>query len=188
METTQTPKEKKFNFKDFIEKVIFVYTGKISISFYITIILGLVIYAFFNLKEFALYIWEAHTLTSKTAMLTFVELIDMSMVAHLGIMVVKGSYNSFVSKDHAYANEIIGSGLLKVKMKTSLINIVAVSLLQKAILVDSTGWNELFKIGFIYSLFLLGAVVLEHVDYFHLKSAFLYEHSLNKTEEEQKTH
>ena len=172
---TSTPKPEVFNFKKFIEKVIFVYSGKIAISFYITIILGLVIYAFFNLKEFVFYIWEAHSLDSKTAMLTFIELIDMSMVAHLGIMVVKGSYNSFVSKDHAYSSEKMGSGLLKVKMKTSLINIVAVSLLQRAILIDSTTWTELLKIGFIYSLFLVGAIVLQKVDYSHLKSEFLYE-------------
>ena len=185
---TITKKYNDFNFKSFIEKVIFVYSGKIAVSFYVTILLGLVIYAFFNLKEFFSYILEIHTLDSKTAMLYFIELIDMSMVAHLGIMVVKGSYNSFVSKDHAYAHEKIGSGLLKVKMKTSLINIVAVSLLQRAIMVDATGWSELLKIGFIYALFLIGALVLEHVDYSHLKSELLYEHPLSKIEEEEKKH
>ena len=185
---------KKFKTKELTEKVIFVYASKILVSFYAIILCGLVIYAYFNLKEFADYAINAisHDFTSKDAMVTFIELIDMAMIANLGIMIVKGSYNSFVSKAHAYANENIGSGLLKVKMKTSLINVVGVSLLQKAVLVDATSWDTFLKLGFVYILFLGGAYILEYVDYHHIKSESLYPeiHPKKHTEKEleNKTH
>ena len=181
---------KKFKPKDFTEKVIFVYASKILVSFYTIILFGLLIYAYFNLKEFAEYAINAfsHSFTSKDAMVTFIELIDMAMIANLGIMIVKGSYNSFVSKKHKYSNENVGSGLLKVKMKTSLINVVGVSLLQKAVLVDITTWETILKLGFIYSLFLVGAYVLEYVDFKHIKSEFLYPEKHNETTSENKTH
>jgi uncharacterized protein (TIGR00645 family) len=170
---------KNFNLKKFAEQIIFVYSGKILASFYLIILFGLIVYAFFNIEEFLFYVIKAPTLNSKTAMLTFIELIDMSMVAGLGVMIAKGSYNSFVSKEHVHSGENIGSGLLKVKMKTSLITIVGVSLLQKVILIEANPncipWDELFKIGFVYSLFLGGALVLQGVDYFHLKSVALFE-------------
>ena len=188
-------KEKPFSMKGFTEKVIFEYAGKILVSFYAIILLGLVVYAFFNIKEFADYVISAlkdREFTSKNAMVTFIELIDMAMIANLGIMIVKGSYNSFVSKKHKYANENIGSGLLKVKMKTSLINVVGVSLLQKAVLADQTEWTTFFKLGFVYVLFLGGAYALEYADFMHLKSESLYpehkEREKEKENEENKIH
>lgn len=186
MEITPAPnKTRRFNFKQTTEKVIFVYSAKILISFYAIILMGLVVYAFFNIKEFADYLASAitdHGFTSKNAMVTFIELIDMAMIANLGIMIVKGSYNSFVSKKHQYANENIGSGLLKVKMKTSLINVVGVSLLQKAVLVDQTSWEIFLKLGFVYTLFLMGTYALEYADYKHLKAEAKYpEHAIKET-------
>ena len=176
----------KFNFKKFVEKIIFVYAGKILVSFYAVILFGLFVYAFFNLKEFADYTINAISnkdFTSKNAMVTFIELIDMAMIANLGVMIIKGSYNSFVSKAHQYANENVGSGLLKVKMKTSLLNVVGVSLLQRAVLVDSTSWEAFLKLGFVYVLFMGGIYALEYADFNHLKSESLYPESKEKEKE-----
>lgn len=140
--------------------------------FYIVLFMALVVYAYFDLLEFVEYILHLHTLNKSTAMLTFIELIDMTMIANLGKMIITGSYNSFVSKKHGYQNENISSGLLKVKMSTSLVGVTAIALLQRSVETDSHGdllvsWDTLYKLGFIHGLFLFASVILEVVDYLH---------------------
>jgi len=143
--------------------------------FYVIIFISLLFYAYFDIHEFIeQYIYKFKTMDKNFAMLTFIELIDMTMIANLGKMVITGSYNSFVSKLHGYKNENISSGLLKVKMSTSLVGVTAIALLQKCFIVDKfgnliTSWDTLYKLGFVHALFLLASVVLEIVDYLHEK-------------------
>lgn len=103
------------------------------------------------------------------AMLTFVELLDMAMIANLGKSIITGSYNSFISKNHGYANENITSGMLKVKTATSLVGITAIALLSKSIVMDiaAVGWGTLYKLAFIHGVFLTSSLVLAYVDYLH---------------------
>lgn len=155
--------------RKFIEKIIF-NSGYAALSFYLVIELSLLVYAFFNIKEFLHYVYHVNEINSKVAMLTFIELIDMGLIAGLGVMMIKGSYCSFVNKEHDYQHECISSGFLKVKMKTSLITIVAIHLLQYSVFVENTTWDVLLKIGFIYGSFVVGGLVLELIDYIHLKS------------------
>lgn len=164
---------KKTKIQKVLEKIIFFSRWVLPIS-YLVLFGGLLVYLYFNVKEFVEYVSNIQHYDKNSAMLTFVELIDVTMVANLGKMVITGSWNSFVSKDHGYKNENISSGLLKVKMSTSLIGVTGIALLQRAVEIDSKGnlltsWDTLYKLGFIHGLFLIGSVVLEIVDYFHEK-------------------
>jgi uncharacterized protein (TIGR00645 family) len=156
-----------------VEQILF-NTRWLLIPFYIVLIFALIVYAWFDVMEFVHYIngliRSHHEVDKTVAMLTFIELIDMAMIANLGKMIITGSYNSFVSRDHGYKNENISSGMLKVKMATSLIGVTSIGLLQRSVNVVKIDWTELYKLAFIHCLFLLGAIVLELVDYFHSKS------------------
>jgi len=127
---------------------------------------------------------HATEMNKEVAMLTFIELIDMTMIANLGKMMITGSYNSFVAKDHGYKNENMSSGLLKVKMTTSLVGVTSISLLSKSIDVDLVSWDTLDKLLVIHGAFLLGSIVLEVIDYLHVKSE-LYEDQHEEAEEKR---
>jgi uncharacterized membrane protein YqhA len=43
------------------------------------------------------------------------------MIANLVKMIITGSYHSFVDKEHGFKGENANSGMLKVKISTSLI-------------------------------------------------------------------
>ena len=52
--------------------------------------------------------------------------VDIVMIANLVKMIITGSYNSFVSKKHDDENEKVSSGMLKVKMSTSIMGVSAI--------------------------------------------------------------
>ena len=138
---------------------------------------ALAIYMIVDVKEFIHYAQHFKTLSKESATLTIIEMIDLAMIAALCKMIITGGYNSFVSKSHGYPDENIGSGLLKIKMATSLIGVTSISLLAKSINlsvlnpnVPPISWDELYKLGFIHILFLVGAIVLSFVDHLHLKT------------------
>ncbi len=120
-----------------------------------------------DIREFIHYAQHFNDLSTDLATLSFIEMIDLAMIAFLGKMIITGGYNSFVSKDHGYKNENIGSGLLKVKIATSLVGVTAIALLKKSVVADEINWDMLFKVGYIHILFLIGAMVLSYVDTSH---------------------
>jgi uncharacterized protein (TIGR00645 family) len=143
-------------------------------SFYLVLIGCLIVYAYLDIKEFAEYIVNIKHVTKNTGMLTLIEVIDLTMVANLAKMVATGSWNSFISKDHPYKNENISSGLLKVKISTSMVGVISIALLQRSVEIDKfgnllTSWDTLYKLGFIDGLFLFSSIILEIVDYMHEK-------------------
>lgn len=151
-----------------IEKVIFG-TKWLLMPFYIVLALALLIYTYFDIKEFIEYMHHFKSLTKDAAMLTFVELIDMTMVANLGKMIITGSYNSFISKNHGNSGENVSSGMLKVKMASSMVGITSIGLLQKGIQVQGVSWDLLHKLAFVHIIFLASVIVLAVVDYLHEK-------------------
>ena len=80
------------------------------------------------------------------------------------------SYTSFVDKQHGFFGENASSGMLKVKMSTSLIGVTSIHLLQTFISTSSVNWDSLNKQLVIHSAFLLGALILAIIDFLHLKS------------------
>ena len=159
--------------KKVIEIIIF-NTKWLLIPFLLVLALALAVYTYFDIKEFIEYLLRIRRLNKESAMLTFVELIDITMIASLGKMIITGSYNSFVSKSHGVEGENISSGMLKVKMATSLVGVTAIALLQKSIDIYKVDWDTLYKLAFVHVIFLLSAIFLSVVDYLHLKSS-MYE-------------
>lgn len=174
--SNQPNKKTKNRFVKIIEKIIFA-TRWLLIPFYLILICALAIYMIVDVKEFIHYAQHFKFLSKEGATLTLIEMIDLAMIAALCKMIVTGGYNSFISKDHGYPDENVGSGLLKVKMATSLIGVTSIALLAKSINISvlnpnvpPISWDELYKLGLIHVLFLLGAVVLSYVDHLHLKT------------------
>lgn len=161
-------KEKKWPIK-FIEGVIF-NSKWLLIPFYLVLILALGVYTYFDVKEFVDYISNLHNIDKEGAMLVFIQLIDITMIANLGKMIITGSYNSFISKDHGEDGEKVSSGMLKVKMATSLVGVTGIGLLQKSLDVTKVDWDTLYKLGYVHIIFLFSAIFLELVDYLHEKS------------------
>lgn len=174
---------------EYIEKFLFG-SRWILIPFYIILFLSLIVYALVDIKEFVHYIERFSILSKETATLTVIEMIDLAMIAALGKMIITGGYNSFVSKDHGYKDENFGSGLLKVKMATSLIGVTSIALLSQSINISIVGgkiisMEDLYKLAIIHTLFLIGAVVLSFVDRIHFKNEIETEElklKLNKKE------
>lgn len=168
--------KRKSKFVYYVEKIIFA-TRWLLIPFYLILMGALAIYMIVDVKEFIHYAKHFSLLTKEGATLTLIEMIDLAMIAALCKMIVTGGYNSFISKDHGYKDENVGSGLLKVKMATSLIGVTSIALLAKSINISvlnpnakPISWDDLYKLGLIHVLFLLGALILAYVDYIHLKT------------------
>lgn len=169
--------------KKFIESVIFG-SKWLLLPFYLVLILTLAVYTYFDVQSFVEYLLHLNKMDKEGAMLTFIELIDIAMIANLGKMIITGSYNSFVSKTHGNDGENISSGMLKVKMATSLVGITSIGILQRSVKIQTAQWDELYKLAFVHGIFLISALILELVDYLHEKCELdkeRIEHSSHKS-------
>ncbi len=145
----------------FIESIIFK-SRFLLVPFYIGLIIGQVIYLISFIKILFLLILSLFHLEENESMIHVLQLVDAVMVANLIWMITNG-YQNFVNKIEADKSEKIGSGLLKVKMGSSLIGICLVDLL-----------SHYFKCGFIEKciilvIFLTSTLVLAYIDYLHKK-------------------
>jgi uncharacterized protein (TIGR00645 family) len=154
----------------YIEKVIFA-SKWILIFFYFKL--------FFTLLNLLyVFVVEGH-LTSDVLMNTL-EDVDIVMIANLVKMIITGSYNSFVSKDHSETTEKVSSGLLKVKMSTSIMGVSSIHLLKSFIeasdLHNPLGWEVIHKQLIIHGVFIVGAIALAVIDFLHVKSESFEKH------------
>lgn len=65
-----------------IENIIF-NTKWLLMPFYMILAMALAVYTYFDIKEFIEYIFRLGHIDKESAMLTFVELIDITMIANL---------------------------------------------------------------------------------------------------------
>jgi uncharacterized protein (TIGR00645 family) len=154
--------------KKYIEKTIFG-SKWLLIPFYLGLIIALVVYCTINLMEIGHLLLHFTSMTEEESMLMILKLVDMTMIANLVKMIITGSYNSFVDKHHQDESEKIGSGMLKVKMATSLIGVSSIHLLKTFLEVKEVGWDALLKLGFIHWSFLIGGLILAFIDNLHVK-------------------
>jgi uncharacterized protein (TIGR00645 family) len=98
------------------------------------------------------------------------EAVDIVMIANLVKMIITGSYNSFVDKSHGIDGEQVSSGLLKVKMSTSIIGVSSIHLLQTFINSENILNETIYKQLIVHGAFIVGALVLSYIDYLHCKS------------------
>ena len=107
-------------FKKMIETVIF--SSKwLLIPFYLKL--------FLTLGKLMYHFFSEGTLSNEDLMSTL-EDVDIVMIANLVKMIITGSYNSFVDKTHSEDAEKVSSGVLKVKMATSIMGVSSIHLLQ----------------------------------------------------------
>jgi uncharacterized protein (TIGR00645 family) len=130
----------------------------------------MVIYTFGYIGEVIHLIMNFRDLTREDLMLIILELVDVVMILNLVKMIITGSYNSFVDKSHGFTGENISSGMLKVKMSTSLIGVSSIHLLQTFINASAISWDELNKQMLIHGSFLVGSLILAIIDYLHEKA------------------
>lgn len=162
----------------YIENIIF-NVRWLLIPFYFGLIIALGAYV-------VSYFWEIYELISKpiphteTMMFTLLAFVDVVMVANLVKMIISGSYNSFVSKNHGFKNENISSGMLKVKMSTSIIGVSSIHLLQSFVNVNNVSWDNINKQLLIHGAFIIGAIAMIVIEYLHAKAEQI-EHSITKT-------
>lgn len=157
------------NPKKIIEDIIFGSRWTL-IPFYFILLMALIVYTWFDIKEFFEYIAHLGIISRETALITFIELIDITMIANLGVLIITGSYTCFVNRTHQREGEKISSGMLKVKMASSLVGVTAIQLLAKSLETESITWDSLHKLVFVHVTFLVSVLVLSVVDYLHEKS------------------
>lgn len=150
-----------------LEGIIF-NTKWILAIFYLGLIAVMVMYSFTYMKEVLHLIMETGVLTTDQMMLKILEVVDIVMVANLVKMIMTGSYNSFVSKNHSHQNENISSGMLKVKMATSMVGVSSIHLLRSFIGADKIGWPEVNKQLAIHGILLIGSLIFALIEFIHI--------------------
>lgn len=150
----------RITLKKIIEKIIF--SSKwLLIPFYLKLFYTLLILLYS-------FVIEGHL--SNEILLQTLEDVDIVMIANLVKMIITGSYNSFVSKEHTEQTENVSSGLLKVKMSTSIMGVSSIHLLKSFIEAPVLDWDTILKQVFIHGIFIVGAIVLAKIEYLHTKS------------------
>lgn len=146
--------------KHYIKTFIF-YSKWLVIPFLIKLFftLGVLLYHF---------VLENHI--SNEDLMTTLEAVDTVMVASLVKMIITGTYHSFVDKNHGELGENSSSGLLKVKLASSIMGVTSIHLLQTFINVEHLSWDTINKQLIIHGIFMVGCLVLAIVDYLHCKS------------------
>ncbi len=140
-------------FKDLVEKLIFA-SKWMLVPFYIKLMWTLVILLYD-------FVTEGHI--SNEDMMSTLEDVDIVMIANLVKMIITGSYHSFVTKDHG-EDEHASSGVLKIKMATSIIGVSAIHLLQTFIDAHNIPMEDVYKQIMIHGMFIIGAVALAFID------------------------
>lgn len=166
------------NLQKFIENIIF-NARWVLIPFYLGLIIVLFIYTYIYGKEVFHLITEINKLDKDKIMLIILEIVDIVMIANLVKMIITGSYNSFVSKNHDYKNENVSSGMLKVKMSTSIAGVSSIHLLRSFIDAKNIEWSEINKQMAIHGIILVGSLILAYIDFLHIQGERI-EHSYEK--------
>ncbi len=136
--------------------------------FYIGLIAVLFLYAWAYIKDVYQLI-VTNGLTTNNMMLSILELVDVVMIANLVKMIITGSYHSFVSKTHGMLNEDISSGMLKVKMSSSIVGVSSIHLLQTFVNSENVAWDVIHKQIWIHGSFLVGTFMLAVIEWMHVK-------------------
>jgi uncharacterized protein (TIGR00645 family) len=156
--------------KKLVENIIFS-SRWLLIPFYLGLFVAMLVYTYVYIQDIVHLIQISKTITKDAVLLATLELVDIVMIANLVKMIIVGSYTSFVDKEHDFKADKVSSGMLKVKMSTSLIGVSSIHLLQSFINSEHSNWEDLRKQLIIHVVFLIGALVLAIIDYLHEKTA-----------------
>ena len=149
--------------------------------FYLGLVIVMILYGVAYLREIVLLAPLAAKFSTEEMKIVVLDFVDLVMVANLVKMIIAGSYNSFVSKDHGRPNENISSGTLKIKISTSIIVVCSVHLL-KNLITTQASWDEIKVKLLIFVSFLATTMVLGILEYLHIKGEAI-ETSTQRAEE-----
>jgi uncharacterized protein (TIGR00645 family) len=103
--------------------------------FYMGLVVVMFLYGYSYLDEIIHLVKEGFMTSTPIKLdemkLIALDMVDVVMIANLVKMIVAGSYHSFISKKHGYANEAISSGALKIKISTSIVVVASIHLLKQ---------------------------------------------------------
>lgn len=167
--------QKSSNLQRGIERFLFG-SKWILILFYLGLIVGQLCYAWVYIGEIWHIIGNLKNYNTSTMMLAVLELVDMALIAYLIKMIITGSYNSSINKNHGYLGENVSSGILKVKLSTSLIGVTSIHLLQSFINSQNIEWEDFYKKMIIHLVFLVGGIALAYIEYLHDKGDAINPH------------
>ena len=136
--------------------------------FYLGLVVVLFLYGIAYLKGIFLIVAEASTFSTENMKIVVLDFVDVVMIANLVKMIIAGSYNSFVSKDHGRPNENISSGTLKIKISTSIIVVCAIHLLRNFV-AEEVNWEVMQCKLWIFAAFLATTLVLGVLEFMHVK-------------------
>jgi uncharacterized protein (TIGR00645 family) len=152
------------------------------VPFFYGLMIALAVYAIHFMFSLWHMITDFKISAEDTIMVSVLELVDITMIANLIKMIITGSYTSFVNKHHGESSEKASSGLLKVKMSTSLIGVTAIHLLQTFLVAENVSWDTLKKQLIIHCMFLVGSLILAVIEYLHEKGDAMHKDENNQTE------
>lgn len=152
--------------KQVIEGILFG-SKWLLIPFFFGLIATQAVYCYMNLHEVWHLLNNFNHMREAEGMLIVLGLVDMTMIACLIYMIISGSYNSFISKEHHEETARISSGLLKIKMATSIVGVSSIHMLQSFIGAQTNSWDVILKQLAIHGGFILGALALAWIDKLH---------------------
>jgi uncharacterized protein (TIGR00645 family) len=143
------------------------------IPLYFILILAQIPYGYRAVMELWHIMQCFRTIEESDLIISVLTLCDIVMIANLIQMIAIGSYHVFIrrislpSDDKAVWLEHISSGLLKIKMSTSLIGISSIHLLKDFINANNTSWDVVAKHSLIHIVFLISTIALVYADKSH---------------------
>ena len=163
--------QKQNAYKIAVENIIFNVKWILPL-FYLGLVAMMVMYGFAYAKELVHTIQHINEYDTDQLKIIVLDFVDIVMVANLVKMIIAGSYHSFISKEHGRTNEASSSGMLKIKISTSIIIVCSIHML-KSFVTDSTPVETVYRELAIYGMFMLSAVVLGVLEFLHIKGEHL---------------
>jgi uncharacterized protein (TIGR00645 family) len=145
-------------------------SGVFLIPFFFLLLACLPPYLWKTIKEVIHIYQEFPKLTESELMISILTICDISMIANLIVMIAIGSYQIFVKRlvlspeSRPQWIEHISSGLLKIKMSTSLVGISSIHLLKDFINADNTTWDLTMRHILLHVVFLISTCALVFAD------------------------
>jgi uncharacterized protein (TIGR00645 family) len=153
--------------KQKLQKLLFAHKWMLY-PFYVGLAIALICYGIKYCETLLHFVITFQSMTENDIMLNFLQLVDIVMVANLIKMVITGSYQVFVDRIKENT-ERVSSGVLKVKMGTSLIGITSIHLLQVFIKPPKDLVELYIKVG-VHIVFLISAAVLALINLWDSKA------------------
>jgi uncharacterized protein (TIGR00645 family) len=141
--------------------------------FYFGLVVVLALYGVLFLKEIWHLVLTANRMSTEELRIVALDMGDIVMVANLIKMIIAGSYNSFITKDHGRPGENISSGMLKVKISTSVIVVATIGLLPEFVSFKPEHLEALVGKLAMYAMFLWAARVLADIEFLHIRGEVL---------------